>query len=68
MPLILIQSQLGHATVAQVMKYATFNPGYGDVRGYFKRVRENHESGLSGNRSGNTPKMGVPELETPDVP
>ena len=28
MPLNLIQSQLGHATVAQVMKYATFNPGY----------------------------------------
>ena len=50
------------------MKYATFNPSYGDVRSYFKRVRKNHESGLSGNRSGNTPKMGVPELETPNVP
>ncbi len=68
MPLNLIQSQLGHATVAQVMKYATFNPDYGDVRGYFQKVRENHESGLSGNRSGNTPQKAVTERKTLDVP
>ena len=68
MPLNLIQSQLGHATIAQVMKYATFNPDYGDVRGYFKKVLETHESGLSGNRSGNTPKKTVTESGMADVP
>lgn len=51
MPLHLVQKQLGHATIAMTMKYAEFNPEYGDVTTYFERV-----AGAFGVRS--VPKMG----------
>jgi integrase len=55
MPLHLLQRQLGHKNIAMTMRYATFNPEYGDVSRYFDRVSDRF--GLaSGNTSGNTPR------------
>lgn len=41
MPLHRLQQQLGHSNVEQTMRYAKFNPEYGDVGKYFDRVGEN---------------------------
>ena len=56
MPLHLLQQQLGHANVEQTMRYARFNPEYGDVAEYFDRVGADLGSGAgSGHSLGHTP-------------
>lgn len=63
LPLNLLQQQLGHATIAQTMKYARFHPDYSDVKGYFERVGETlglgespRKSGAPSDKTGDTPK------------
>ena len=53
MPLNLLQQQLGHATIAMTMRYASFHPDYSDVGKYFERVGERLGLAGAGNRSGN---------------
>jgi integrase len=53
MPLHMLAEQLGHTTIQMTMRYAKFNPDYGDVSPYFHRVAESF--GLSGSNSGSTP-------------
>ena len=43
MPLGLLQNQLGHATIAMTMKYATFHPKYADVGTYFDNRLQNDD-------------------------
>ena len=60
--------QLGHSTIKMTMRYAAFHPEYSDVEKYFERVGETLGLGVSGNRSGNTPKEGVSEPEILNAP
>lgn len=40
MPLHLLQRQLGHSSIDQTMKYASYHPGYSDFSKYFDRVAD----------------------------
>ncbi|MHC4710448.1 MAG: tyrosine-type recombinase/integrase [Planctomycetota bacterium] len=40
LPIQLLQKQLGHATIAQTMRYADFHPQYSDLGSYFETVEE----------------------------
>jgi integrase len=68
MPLNLLMRQLGHSTIKMTMRYAAFHPAYSDMAEYFEKVGETPGLGLSGNRSGNTPRKGVTERTTLNVP
>ena len=66
MPLNLLQNQLGHATIAMTMKYATFHPNYSDVGRYFEAVGK--ELGLvdPGDSLGDTPETAPLDSESAD--
>lgn len=53
MPLPLLQKELGHATIAETMRYAEFHPDYSDHEPYFDRVAERFGV-LSGPKTGTT--------------
>lgn len=67
LPLNLLQQQLGHATIAQTMKYARFHPDYSDVKDYFARVGETLGMSGASDKTGDTPHRAPSKPEVPDV-
>ena len=51
MPLNLLQQQLGHATIAMTMRYASLHPDYPDVGKHFEDAGERLGLAGSGNRT-----------------
>ncbi|UCF18825.1 MAG: site-specific integrase [Gemmatimonadota bacterium] len=56
MPLHMLAEQLGHATIQMTMRYAKFNPDYGDVSPYFQRVAQSFGLTSGSNPGSTSPK------------